>query len=106
MNPFSHGLAGATGMDCVPVCGSQPIRTSQMNSEPLSLRIRVGAPRRPITRASTRRTAEPVIDVPTCNARHSRVYSSTSESHLCEHPSTVRSTIKSYVHTSFLKHAG
>src|SRR5262245_7525804 len=106
MKPFSHGLAGATGIACVPACGSQPVKTWQMSSEPLSLRIRVGAPRRPITRAITRRTVAPVILAPTWSARHSRVYSSTSESHLSEPPSVVRSRMKSHVHTSFLKHAG
>src|SRR3984957_13569200 len=46
MKPFSQGLAGATGIAFVPVCGNQAVKIAQMNSEPLSLRIRVGPPRR------------------------------------------------------------
>src|ERR1700722_5679092 len=106
MKPFSQGLARATGIAFVPVCGNQAVKIAQMNSEPLSLRIRVGPPRRPITRASTRRTSAPVIATSACNARPSRVYSSTNDSHLSEPPSAVRSWMKSYVHTSFLKRAG
>src|ERR1700733_14989675 len=52
MKPFSQGLAGATGIAFVPVCGNQAVKIAQINSEPLSLRIRVGPPRRPITRAA------------------------------------------------------
>jgi hypothetical protein len=60
MNPFSQGLPGATGIDSAPLLGSQLRNASQMNSEPLSLRIRLGVPWRPITRASTQRTSAPL----------------------------------------------
>src|SRR5580704_1532076 len=106
MKPFSQGLPGATAIGLVPLPGNQSTNAWQINSEPLSLRMRVGAPRRPMTRASTRRTSAPVSERATCNAKHSRVYSSAKVSHLSEPPSIVRSATKSYVHTSFLKRAG
>src|SRR5512142_3271555 len=77
-----------------------------MNSDPLSLLMRVGDPRRPITRATIRRTSAPVIDASACNTRHSLVYSSTKVNHLRGRPLDVRSSMKSQVHTSFLNRAG
>ena len=74
------------GKRLAPTAGSQFTNASQMNSEPLSLLIRVGAPRRPITRATIRRTSAPAIDVAACSTKHSRVYSSTSVSHLSGRP--------------------
>src|ERR1700686_578771 len=106
MKPFSQGLAGATGIGSVPPCGSQLCNTWQINSEPLSLRNRLGAPRRATTRPSTCRTQTPVTFRVMANARHSRVYSSTSDKHLSVPPGHVRSWITSQVHTSFLNRAG
>jgi hypothetical protein len=73
MWPFSHGLPGATGIAFAPASGSQSTEAAQMNSAPLSLRIRPGAPRRPITRANSRRTSPPVIVCAAYKAKHSRV---------------------------------
>ncbi len=87
----SPGAFAATGIDCVPTPGSQLASVSQMNSDPLSLLIRVGAPRRPITLATTRRTSAPVIEFAAYSTKHSRVYSSTNVSHLRGRPSAVRS---------------
>src|SRR5262249_1484940 len=44
LKSFSHGLTDATRIAFVPATGSQPVRSWQINAEPLSLRIRVGAP--------------------------------------------------------------
>src|ERR1700684_161880 len=106
MYPFSQGLAAATGIDFAPTPGSHLTNASQTNSDPLSLLMRVGAPRRPITWAMIRRTSAPVSDPAACNTKHSRVYSSTKVSHLREPPSAVRSWMKSQVQTSFLNRAG
>src|SRR5271168_2577198 len=106
MYPFSQGLAAATGIDFAPTRGSQFTNASQMNSDPLSLLMRVGAPRRPMTRAKILRTSAPVSDPAACSTKHSRVYSSTKVSHLRERPSAVRSWMKSQVQTSFLNRAG
>ena len=87
----------ATGSPPPPESASDPtsfhqfVRASQMNSEPLSLRIRVGDPRRPTTRAMIRRTSAPVIDPAAWSTRHSRVYSSTNVNHLSGRPPAVRS---------------
>jgi len=62
-----------------------------MNSEPLSLLMRVGAPRRPITRAKILRTSTPLKDPDACSTKHSRVYSSTNVSHLSGRPPAVLS---------------
>src|SRR6202030_3036412 len=55
---------------------------------------------------TTRRTSSPVTDLAMTNARHSRVYSSTSDKHLSHPPPQVRSRIRSQVQTSFLNRAG
>src|SRR5207237_3222799 len=78
----------------------------KINSDPLSLLMRVGAPRRPITRAKIRRTSAPVSDAAACSTKHSRVYSSTDVNHLRGRPSAVRSWRKSQVQTSFLNRDG
>src|SRR6202008_421805 len=104
--PCSHGLPGATWIGSVPLPGSQPASASQTNSLPLSLRMLPGAPRRPITRASTPRTSWPVNEAATYRARHSLVYSSTKVSQRSGWPDAVRSATKSYVQTSFLNRAG
>ena len=64
---------------------SQLVNAPQMNSDPLSLRIRVGPPR-PMTRATILRTSAPVSESAACKTRHSRVYSSTNVSHLSGPP--------------------
>src|SRR5271166_2035813 len=106
LQPFSQGLPGATWIGSAPLPGSHPASASQTNSLPLSLRMLTGAPRLPITRASTPRTSHPVSDAATCNARHSLVYSSTKVSQRSGLPPAVRSATKSYAHTSFLNRAG
>ena len=52
-------LPASTGIGSQPTSSHQLVRASQMNSEPLSLRIRVGDPRLPTTRATIRRTSAP-----------------------------------------------
>ena len=58
------------------------------------------------TRAEIRRTSAPVMESSACNTRSSRVYSSTSVSHLRGRPLTVLSCMKSQVQMSFLHRAG
>ena len=106
MSPFSQGHPGATGSGSVPCCGHQSDRAAQTNSLPLSLRIRAGAPRRPITRASIRRTSGPVSAAAAWSTKHSLVDSSTTDNHLSDCPPAVRSMMKSHVHTSFACRAG
>ena len=61
----------------------QPVhQDAQLNSDPLSLLMRLGIPQRPITRAKVFRKSAPVRGPEACNTRHSRVYSSTKVSHL------------------------
>ena len=61
MDPSSQGCPAATGIGSGPIPVNQPVDAAPMNPDPLSLLIRVGAPRRPITRATIRRTSDPVI---------------------------------------------
>jgi len=75
-----------------PTAGSPRLR---INSGPLSLLMRVGDPRRPITRAKILGTSAPVRALDACNTMHSRLYSSTKVSHLSGRPQAVRSTMKS-----------
>jgi hypothetical protein len=77
-----------------------------MNSDPLSLRIRLGAPRRPSTRAPSRRPSAPGIELWAWSTRPSRVDSSPSVSPLRGRPRAVRSSMKSPVPMSFWNRAG
>src|SRR5690606_39123242 len=72
------------------------------NSGPLSLRIHRGTPRIANSSASVSITSSLVMLRPTFRHRHSRVYSSTIDSHLSALPEVVRSNTKSHAHTSFL----
>src|SRR3954452_21856150 len=70
-----------------------------MNSGPLSLRTHRGTPRIANSSASVSITSSLVILRATFKARHSRVCSSTIDSHFSVVPLDVRSNTKSHVHT-------
>jgi len=106
LHPFSQGLAAATGIDFAPTPGGQFTKIAQLNSDPWSLLMRLGAPRRPTTRAKVFRKSAHVRGPDACNTRHSRVYLSTKVSHLSGRPPAVRSWVKSEVQASFLNRAG
>ena len=74
LHPFSQGLAAATGIDFAPTPGGQFTKIAQLNSDPWSLLMRLGAPRRPTTRDKVFRKSAHVRGPDACNTRHSRVY--------------------------------
>src|SRR6185503_3042964 len=88
--PFSQGLAGATGNNSTPIVANQVANAEPMNSPPLSHRTARGRPRQPISRPNNRRTSDPLSVAAGTNTNTSRVYSSTTLSHLSDPPETVR----------------
>ena len=97
--PFSHGAPGSMYKHFTSVRSNQRRIAWAMNSGPLSLRMWPGAPLTANRSAKTSMISRDVIRRFTSKARHSLVYSSTSENHFKARPFVVRSKMKSQVHT-------